>query len=210
MRGFVCVTDWDHKRDSRALCWLNMLAWSHSLLDQASDRVIFGDVQVPGAQSESPYKELLSGWVESGLSASLSLLDGANSFASSQHLPPLSGTEPTPAPYSNPWPYRALEYIFLPHFLLYSTASSTSQSSFMLNKILLLFFCNFAIHNMLSKTLFEPYPSPLPHLFYIINEQQERRCVKLWPYCDNAWGLMGFQCKAGLKSLYLFRCAHSV
>lgn len=58
----------------------------------------FGDAQVPGAPLESPYKEVLSGPVESGLSASLSLLDGANSFASSQHLPPLSGTDPTPAP----------------------------------------------------------------------------------------------------------------
>lgn len=75
-----------------------MLAWSHSPLDQDSERVIFGDVQVPGAPSERPYKEVLSGWVETGLSASLSLLDGANSFASSQHLPPLSGTDPTPAP----------------------------------------------------------------------------------------------------------------
>lgn len=46
------------------------------------------------APSESPYKEVLSGWVESELSASLSLLDGANSFASSQHLLPLSGTDP--------------------------------------------------------------------------------------------------------------------
>lgn len=59
--------------------------------------VIFGDVQVPGAPAESPYKEVLSGWVESGLSASLSLLDEADSFASSQHLPPLSGTDLTPS-----------------------------------------------------------------------------------------------------------------
>lgn len=75
-----------------------MLARSHSPLDQYSERVIFGDVQEPGAPSESPYKEVLSGWVESGLSASLLLLDGANSFASSQHLQRLSGTDLTPAP----------------------------------------------------------------------------------------------------------------
>lgn len=49
---------------------------------------------MPGSPSESPYKEVLSGWVESELSTPLSLLDGADSFASSQHLPPLSGTEP--------------------------------------------------------------------------------------------------------------------
>lgn len=47
-----------------------------------------------GPPSESPYKEVLSGWVESGLSASLSLLDGANSFASSQHLPSLARIRP--------------------------------------------------------------------------------------------------------------------
>lgn len=70
-----------------------MLAWSP--LDSA--RGYFGDIQVPVAPAERPYKEVLSVWVESGLSASLSLLDGANSFASSQHLPPLSGTDPTPA-----------------------------------------------------------------------------------------------------------------
>lgn len=75
-----------------------MLACSQSPLDQDAERVIFGDVQVPGAPSEGPYKEVLSGWVESGLSASLSLLGGANLFASSQHLPTLSGTDPTPAP----------------------------------------------------------------------------------------------------------------
>ncbi len=93
---FVRVTA--NTRETSMCCAVNILAWSHSLLDQESERVIFGNVQVPGAPSERPYKELLSGRVESGLSASLPLLDRANSFASSQHLPPLSGTDPAPAP----------------------------------------------------------------------------------------------------------------
>lgn len=38
-----------------------MLACGHCPLDQRSERVILGDVQEPGAPTESPYKEVLSG-----------------------------------------------------------------------------------------------------------------------------------------------------
>lgn len=69
-------------------------AWNHSPLEM----VIFGDVHEAAAPSESPYKELLSGRMESGLSASLSLLREAGSFASTQHLQPVSLTNLTPAP----------------------------------------------------------------------------------------------------------------
>lgn len=59
----------------------------------------WGDAQVPGPPSESPYKEVLSpARVESGLSAAVSLLDGADSFASRQHLPSLSGSDPKAPP----------------------------------------------------------------------------------------------------------------
>lgn len=73
-------------------------AWNRSPLDPLYEMVIFGDVHEAAAPSESPYKELLSGRMESGLSASLSLLREAGSFASTQHLQPVSLTNLTPAP----------------------------------------------------------------------------------------------------------------
>jgi len=90
------------------VCCSGETCWLGATLDLDSERVIFGDAQVPGAPSESPYKEVLSGWVESGLSASVSLLDGANPFASSQHLPPLSGSDPKATPDLT----EHIEYIF--------------------------------------------------------------------------------------------------
>lgn len=97
----------EHSRETSVCCCPgggrggNMLAWSHGPLDWDAERVIFGDVQEPGAPPESPYKEVHSGRVERGLSASLPLLDGANLFASTQHLRPLSCTNLTPAPESD-------------------------------------------------------------------------------------------------------------
>lgn len=68
-------------------------------MDQDAQRVIFGVCSGARAPTESPYKEVLSGRVESGLSAPPPLLDGADSFASSQHLQALSGTNlPPPLP----------------------------------------------------------------------------------------------------------------
>lgn len=66
-------------------------------LEPLYEMVIFGDVHEAVAPSESPYKELLAG-MESGLSASLSLLREAGSFASTRHLQPVSLTSVTPAP----------------------------------------------------------------------------------------------------------------
>lgn len=74
------------------------MAWDYSPLDPLYEMVIFGDIHEAAAPSESPYKELLSGRMESGLSASLSLLCEASSFASTQHLRPVSLTDLTPAP----------------------------------------------------------------------------------------------------------------
>lgn len=62
------------------------------------DGYFWGRPTKPRPPSESPYKELLSGRMESGLSASLSLLREAGSFASTQHLRPVSLTNLTPAP----------------------------------------------------------------------------------------------------------------
>ena len=103
-----------------------------------------------GPPSESPYKEVLSGWVESGLSASLSLLDGANSFASSQHLPSLARIRPV-ASLTSP-------STTFPLALLVPVNPTPLNTA-----LQLVIFCYLATRNTLSSTLF-PSPIHLPSL----------------------------------------------
>lgn len=114
-----------------------------------------------GATAQSPYKELLSARVESGLSVPLSLLEEANSFAFSQHLPPLSGTDLTLASWSDP--------------LAPSSTFNTSLSTTFPLALFLLFHTKFIPHNFVIRFLTPSHyslSSPFPSV-YIIDEQQE-------------------------------------
>lgn len=165
---FVCVIE----ERLQCCCWEgNMLACSHCPLDQSSERVIFGDVQEPGAPAESPYKEVLSGGWKVGYQLRCCSSMGPTRLRLVNTFSPSLGQIWPRLPEAT----RGLTAITpLQHLPSHSNSSYGSQIHFTLNTTL---------WSILSSTPQPPpsKPCPLPHLFYIIDEQQEQRCVTLWP-----------------------------